>query len=745
MPRKKRSQPHLSIREALDTLSYLAEFEDVEESFGVLLPRFESSASIPENIRDITDIEGMTEVKVREIFSLVLSYLKNVFESEDQKERDKLGSVKSIMAMVGEAAKNLDRYTDLFQTRSGKSVTQLSEYKRLQEFYSRKIEQQVDEGLLSRWILGLAGGETERAYRKARARKKEKSQHVFVDLDMVKRDTEYELLLMRKEDGTRFYSPRLIRNIQLVCDFGGYSGNGPDIYSKVNEWRDVVCHVASINLLRTLHLSIKRFYHEAYRYKGREVVSSLNKSFMALMLCANPKNLAVNRKYEEGKTCIDYFSDFQHYLRAALNTREYQKLLVYSPDQENILGRCILSVAQHTCRGVYMHCSIMQELFLQVHKLLGEARALLPKTTHTGDEKGIFSWSKLAYDYSEIIKSLRRHADGPLQRILESLEEAKYTAFDSLLQFNVPHVWFDLYMGPMRISHLRMASPTRQTMINKAVVNDEFKGFLKSVGRGGAPTHHLLFNLQDRTSWREESRSKVLEQLQKSHPFNDHITVVTLAVDTPFYQQTEEFEDIDKADDFLKEFKKQLKSNSGGYFFPEKISKELFPKFVNQALDKIHKFFFSSKEFLSKKERKNLITIFHLILELKLVDLLNPTSFSFSCKDAIDIGGTASVFLFVFLKLMREPELTEYETEFIEAMIYGPAILIRERALLPETLNRTLRALQVVEGHKERLGFEAFRAGILETFRPLFESSILQSEIRLPVTRAGVEVEAEAA
>ncbi len=735
----------LSIREALDALSYLAEFEEITDENVLSLGSLEGVTPITGDIKEITELKGLTENKIREIFSVILGYLKKIQERDEETEGEGIGSVKSIMMMVGDAAKNLDRFTRIFKSKSGKSVTQYAEYKRLQEFYTRKIEQQVDEGLLSRWIVGLAGGETERIHRKARARKKEKSQHVFVDLEMVKRDTEYELLLMRKEDGTRFFSPRLIRNIKLVCDFGGYSGEGPDIFSKVHDWRDVICHVASINMLRNLNLSMRRFYHEAFRYKGQEVVGSLNKAFMALMLCANPQNLRVNLESQSGKTCLDYFGDFQQYLRLGLTTREYQKLIAYPPKRENVMGNCILAVTQRTCRAMYLHLHVMQELFFQVHKLLGEARTFLPKTTHTDDEKGIFSWSKLAYDYSEIIKSLKKHADGPLQRILESLEEARYTSFDSLLQFNLPHTWFDLYVDDVRVTHLRMASPTRQTMINKAVVNDEFKSFLKSVARDGTPTHHLLINLQDRTSWREVSRCQVVEQLQKGEPFIENLTVVTFAVDTPFYQQTDEFESLDKVKDFIQEFKKQLKSTSGGFYFTDTISNEIFPGFVKDTLDKIHKFFFNSQKYLSKKDRKNFITIFYNFLTLKLIDLVNPTSFSLSCKDAIDSGGTASVFLYVFLKLMKESELNEYETEFIEAMIYGPAILIRERALLPETLNRVLRALQAVEGLKERLGFEGFRDGVMKTFGPLYDTPVLESSIRVPVQEVERGVEEEAA
>jgi len=320
------------------------------------------------------------------------------------------------------------------------------------------------------------------------------------------------------------------------------------------------------------------------------------------------------------------------------------------------------------------------------------------------------------------------------------LEEAKYTAFDSLLQFNFPHAWFDLSIGDMRITHLRMASPTRQTLIHKAVVDDEFKAFLQSVGRDGTPTHHLLINLQDRTSWRENSRCQVVEQLQKSSAFSEHLTEVTLASDTSFYHQSDEYETQEDADEFIQEFKKQLRGTSHGFYFPEKVKQIIFPQFVNQAISGIHEFFFGGAKQISQKDRKSFISLFYLFLTLKLTEIVSPTSFSYSCKDAIDVGGAASVLLFVFMKLMQESELSLFETEFIEAMIYGPSVLIRERALLPDVLNRTLRALQTIEGLKERLGHDAYTKGIKKTFSSLFEEDVLDARIDLPVFELREEV-----
>lgn len=736
-----KKESHLSIAEALDAISYLADFHDVDKESHLPLPELESVKPLPKNIRHLVDENGLTEMKVREIFSLLLKHVKKLQERSAEEKETSIRQVKSIMAMVGEAAETLDRYTALFEQSSGLSVTQLSEYKRLQEFYTKRVEKQVDDQLLTRWIIGLAGKSDELAKRKARARKKERSKHVFVDLDMVKSDTEYELLLMRKEDGTRFFSPRLIRNIKLVCDFGGYSHRNGDIFSKVQDWRDIICHVASIHMLRSLSLSMERFYHEAFKHKGRDVVGAINKAFMALMLASSPHHLRVNQEGEGQKSCQDYFSDFQHYLRSALTTRDYQKFLAYPPKKNFVMAHCVLDVTQRICRVFFLHLHIMNELYVQVSHFLAYAREQSTKTVKADETKGIFSWSKLAYDYAEIVKALKHHAAGPLQRILDALEEAQYTSFDSHMQFNLPHAWYDLYIDELKVNHLRLACPTRQTQINKAAVIDEFKGFLLSVARDGTPTHHLLINLQDRTSWREVSRCHAVEQLQNSSDFANHITVVTLAIDTPFYHQAEEFSKEENAEDFIREFKKELRSTSHGYYFPEKVKKELFPDFTNKTIENIYELFFGKAERLSTKERKSFITIFHFFLKLKLIDLVNPTSFSLSCKDGIDLSGAASVFFYVMIKLFKEDELTEFETEYVESMIYGPSILIRERAMIPEVLNRTLTSLQIIESLKAKLGAREFHRQLRDTFAPLFDGGILDAEISLPVYEVGEQAE----
>ena len=95
---------------------------------------------------------------VRETFRVILHYLKQFYIKEYNHVTDPttLEGIKTIMVLVGEAAKKLDKYTEIFH--QTQSVMEFKEYKQLQEFYRAKIARKVEEGPLSKWILELSLG-----------------------------------------------------------------------------------------------------------------------------------------------------------------------------------------------------------------------------------------------------------------------------------------------------------------------------------------------------------------------------------------------------------------------------------------------------------------------------------------------------------------------------------------------------------------------------------------------------------
>ena len=221
---------NISLIDAVETLSHIADLE-YDQEIGITEThdlKFQDQVFTYRTVHWLHPHGAeLTLSVVKNVFRSILNYLKSYYENEYSyvTNPQTIEGIKTIMVLVGEAAKKLDKYTHFFQHSQSKSVTQLKEYKQLQEFYLTRIARKIDEGQLGKWIMGLSQrvlGQKRVAAPTTTIRKAMQTKHVYVDLESVKRDTEYELFFLRKEDGSRFFSPRLVRNIKLISDFGNY-------------------------------------------------------------------------------------------------------------------------------------------------------------------------------------------------------------------------------------------------------------------------------------------------------------------------------------------------------------------------------------------------------------------------------------------------------------------------------------------------------------------------------------------
>ena len=272
-------------------------------------------------------------------------------------------------------------------------------------------------------------------------------------------------------------------------------------------------------------------------------------------------------------------------------------------------------------------------------------------------------------------KLLKQHANGPMNKILDTLENGDYHSFDPMLQAGLPTLMYGLYVHDKCYQVARWPSATHQEYIDKAVLNEEFKAFLHACG-GHSKVVKSLFNFQDRVSWKEHARCAALESLMGNDAFNKNIEVVTLSKDTEFYYQLAPYHQENRADVFMSNFKKQLKDEHSGYMFPKWMEKEL-TEFINKAMEEVHKVFFSNKNMLLREHRLDFIEIFYLFLQLKIIDMVHPDVVGYSCKDGLDVTSTASAELYLFMKLLKQEKLSENDREFIDLMCYGPCLLSR--------------------------------------------------------------------
>lgn len=726
------TQSNLSIIEAVETLSCIADLE-FEGEIGITRKHEMVLGNEKISYKTIhwlhkNDTTSTVNL-VRETFRVILHYLRQFYKSEYNQVNDPeaLEGIKSIMVLVGEAGKKLDKYTHYFH--QTQRVSEFNEYKELQEFYRKKVARKVEEGAVGKWVNSFDFKGEKLPSKKITLTagavvKPIDSKRAFVDFETVKKDTEYELFFIRKEDGSRFFSPRLLRNIKLVCDFSGYFGERRESnpLERIKEWRDKLLHLCAKEIIRTLGSRLGHFFRDLRGAKDHELVSVVNQALFALMLSANQQNLM---QYESVKSCGEYFEDFQNFLREALKTNIYKKWIEQPPKQDNLFAHELLDLIHTLCKAVFINILRIEEISSVLEGLFEEGNSRIPK----GEQKEVnvdkpFS-SHLAADHAAIATLFKHRPNGPLFKVLEILQEDSFHVFDSILQHNVPSFLFNIIFEERKVGMLRIGAPVCQEFIDKAEISPEFRGFLNSYVESPIPRKHLLINLQDRTSWREYARCFALEQLQRDPVFANAIHVVTLATNTDFYHQLGPYYEVNHAETFLGQFKEMLLDENTGYFFPSVISQKNLTHFIDGAFKAIHQIFFSNKNVLSRESRLDFIEIFYLFLQLKLMEWLSPDTVSLTCKDGVDIGEAYSAELFFLLKILANEEWSEQDWNFINLMIYVPALLIRERIMLPDRFYRLLSVVKSIENARAELGAEPFTHAVADCFNHLFDKSTL--------------------
>src|SRR3989344_1406778 len=610
-------------------------------------------------------------------------------------ERDKIRKgIAAMMDLVGESADKVDAFLAF---RLGQPleipIHSREAFKALQTFYFQYFASRIPEG--------IEGGEEEGFL--------DVSGVGFKDFEAIQRDLEYELFYIRKEDGQPYFDPQIVRNIKLSCDFdlNGESFE-EDPLLKVRTMQDRDVHASAGHILAECHSAIGEYYRQAHSLIGHGFSEELGMALMALFLAANPRHLLQNTL---GKSSFQYFDDFLSFLRRAMRTAEYQKLIAYPPDPSDKVSLVLLHLVHALSKG----------LFDRVGGVKRETIGLIYRTMRRGEDekkkegerllKGGGLWNQLSLDDEKMRALLAKFPNGPLFKILdlirEEQEEDSYIPFDPIGQGNLPLTQFQLERGTKKTQVIRLPCPTRQSVINKAEIVDEFRGFLRSFTKG---QRHLMINLQDRTSWKEFARCKALEALQMSAECSSELIVLTLAKDTAFYYQNHEYLNLHQAKDFLKALGDQFASSEEcGIFLPPRLKKAELARFSEALVPLIHELFFEGKLTLTRPNREDFIEIFYQFFILKCIEMIDPSSISFTCKDGIDVGATATGAFYGFIQLLHSGLTNKEEHDFLRWLLYAPALLIRERVVDAERLNRTLSMLERVDACMKKQGGEILK------------------------------------
>lgn len=694
---KIREKESLEIDEAIENLTTIAEMEvDKKTPIGILQNTRLTTTEEDFLYKEIEwlfpeDYEGFLE-RIKPSFIAVLDYFKKIFnnlETDWEDESLKKG-IQSIMALVASSATKLNRYFSLFN--KDVDFTKRKEFLDIQRFYVDNIEKKVSLKLSGADIWTMQWEEN-----------KEKEAPDFdksglKDFSVVLQDKDYELFYIKNIDGESFFSPELIRNIKLFTYFDDAVEIKDDLFVKIRVINNKDLFFSSKQILKEMDKDIHDFYKYKFDWRENHLSGSINKSFMALMLASNPK---IFEKTKPRKSSLEYFNDFKNFLRSSFKTDEYQKTLVLGRPNKDKKANFLINLLHKLSYAFFTRLGgVKEEVIGYIHRMIRKGK----EKEKLREDASI--WNYILEDDDNIRSYLKEFPSGPLIKLaedLESISEEEKVSFDPILQGNIPQKLYEMVINDLNISVLHLPSPTIQEEISKAVLVDEFLGFLRE--HKNRKTKHLLINLQDSTSWREAARAKVIVDIQKRAEFIETITVISLSKNSAFYSQVDPFTYINDAEKFIHLLKEQIFSHEDkGYFLPKKIREnKTFEKFMDKVCLFIHKTFFSEKKDLSKQERRDFIELFFHFLVLKVIEMEKPSTLSFTCKDGIDLGSAMSGSFFSFVKLLSSPDWKKEDEDFLLWLFYEEAILIRQRAIEPDSLIRQLSTIALIHSHLKGL------------------------------------------
>jgi hypothetical protein len=691
----------LSIQEAMDNLAAITGI-DLDA-----LPRL----GIIHGKRLVTDVDEIGPYEVAwlsgegaeplleildETFQGVYYHLMTLLEGhevnwDDSKVRQ---GIASMVALASDAADKMDVYLTL---RLGKPLSQKikerQSYQELTFFFHNRFAKKMageNESWSEDWDEEKSINET--------ASLLELSGTGLKDFEAVRRDQNYELFAIRNEDREPYFNAALLKDIKLALfEAGPEVEFEEDPLLRIRALVDRDLQASARQILSECETSITAFYKVAKKTSEINLAQALGMALTALFLASNPHNLLQNTS---GKSSLQYFCDFQTNLRRAINSSDYQKLSAYPPTKEDKIPTLLLQLAHGLSRAFFTRPGgIKQEAIGFLHRCMRKGEEKEKRKLRKGET----IWNQLLIDDEELRSLLKHFPNGPLFKILDVIreEEEEPRGFDPLLQGNFPQKTCTCLVQDKEVDLLRIPSPTRQMTIDKVVVAEEFRGFLRSKSKP-----HLMIHLQDRLSWQEQARSQCLEKLQKNAEFSGRLIVVTLPKHSDFYHQNNEYLNSTSALEFILQFKEQLAmGETAGFFFPSELKDERFREFIDGTLPLIHHTFFHGEEKLSRPSRQDFIEIFYQLLTLELLDRYHPGSMSFTCKDAIDTGAAATAAFVGFVQILDgkiESDQMHKEIDFLRWLFYMPALFIRERAIEHGVLSRAVSALShIKESHKK--------------------------------------------
>lgn len=677
------NKENLTVLDAVDNLTSMAEL-DIEALK-------KQGREALEYIRDTAkwlDIENNAKTKqlINKTFYVVQDYMNHIIKKESKvlKDAEVQKGMRAIMGLAKAAAERVDALYRVLDPKGKKSVY-ASGYRSLENFYQHEVIRKFEAVLKSeqQWLKEIPQEKGEEAYASEIRR-----------LEEVKRDRDYELFYIRKENKKSFFSQKLLSHLKIITDFDhmviDLVGDDPLIYVKVVQDRDA--YVAASEILDEIHEELDLFLKEAKTHQRHALTQVVYKALLALLSASHRDNLITGKRR---KTCIDYFRDFHSYLRNMVDHEDYMRLIDKKELDE--YEQKIVNIVHAFCGRFFLHRGDQIEAVQYIKKLLERGQL----KEHPPSKSSIWSWVLSCYDSINYV--LRNYPSGPLMKTIDCLYERQYKkGFCPFEQDNYPHILYRFQGDSINCSSIRLPAPIEQKVINKAAILEEFRGFLRYLLEK-KNEKLLIFNLQDNTSWKGHARSEALEKVQQEDEFDKCLVVVSIPKHTDFYHQSDEYLTIHEAKIFKAHLLEQIQNGRQcGFYFPKSLDIKKIIHFSKEAIEQIHKVFFGGKNVLTRKNRLDFIEVFYQLLELKLIALIQPTFVSHTCKDSVDVGASASFGLYGILKLLSpNKEWTEEEKDLTLRILFEPALMIRERNIDIQRLSRIISVLALIHAEMD--------------------------------------------
>jgi hypothetical protein len=711
---KKQLVATLSVVDAIDNLTSMADLD--------LMMVQEFKRSIEEGTPvyffskwlNLSNDEETVE-NIRATFRAILEYLKESakFNKDQIKEDSHQKGLRAVMVLVDEAAHKIDRWTDLFSHKLvERSVKEFKEYQELKEFYHKKLLKKIrsKEEEKDLWLDSL---EQQVALTISLEEKGLK------DLQTVKEDKQYELFLIKNDDGKPFFNRNLLRHIKLVHDFDLIllSDFHEDPFIQIQKVREKTAWESAKEIRKSIDEDLKVFFKTYPHLKNSEFFSKLSAAFYGLSLATSAHNLS-EKKAKKGAD--QYFADFCCQLSESFVASDYRALVGFEKNQLNQLMKDLLLFGYRLCFAFFHHIESKGPMMGFLNDLMG--RLGQGETVKFIEPSQM--WTSFLEGHAHLQKVLNKYPNGPLFKLLDHFQLAEDSSYEPLIQQHIPQSLYRIECHGWSLDVLKVPSPTRQERIDKAEGSLIFLSYLHGLNFSEKKSKVFFVNLQDRTSWQEASRCHYLESLNSKAEFNKVIQVATLAKQTIFYHQEEEYLTLHHAADFKKLLQEQISSaQECGFYFVEDIAPIHLNKFCDSCIELIHRHIFGGKETLSRKNRRDFIEIFYNFLILKLIDIKKPNYLLLSCKDGVDTSATTSAGLFGFIKILSQDDIwSPEEADFFLWMMHSSALMERERAVFPERFERTVHALMTLQAE-----LILNKAVIVKDFQKLFQDPIFSA------------------